>query len=119
MKRRNETKTTRNVKTTRNDRKTKQVETKTTRNNHQPREWKKVRLAVGRKGQTGRGRGIPVPGGVAHPFLLNKEAADYLYSISMGDEVEAKDEWGEWCRATVLAVRGEGGWVSVFVAVCC
>lgn len=71
-----------------------------------------MRLAVGRKGQTGRGRGIPVPGGVAHPFLLNKEAADYLYSISMGDEVEAKDEWGEWGRATVVAVRGEGGWVS-------
>eukprot|EP00903_Cladosiphon_okamuranus_P017583 g16196.t1 len=74
------------------------------------REWKKVRLAVGRKGQTGRGRGIPVPGGVAHPFLLGKEEADYLYSISMGDEVEAKDEWGQWSRATVVAVRGEGGW---------
>lgn len=73
-----------------------------------------MRLAVGRKGQTGRGRGIPVPGGVAHPFLLNKEAADHLYSISMGDEVEAKDEWGEWSRATVVAVRGEGGWVSAF-----
>lgn len=71
-----------------------------------------MRLAVGRKGQTGRGRGIPVPGGVAHPFLLSKEAADYLYSISMGEEVEAKDEWGQWSRATVVAVRGEGGWVS-------
>lgn len=76
------------------------------------REWEKLRLAVGRKTQTGRGRGIPIPGGVAHPFLLKKESADFLYSIGRGDEVEAKDEWGVWSRAKVVAVRGEGGWVS-------
>ncbi|CAM9847146.1 unnamed protein product [Scytosiphon promiscuus] len=74
------------------------------------REWEKLRLAVGRKGQTGRGRGIPIPGGVAHPFLLKKQSADFLYSIGRGDEVEVKDEWGVWSRAKVVALRGEGGW---------
>lgn len=60
-----------------------------------------------------------MPGGVAHPFLLNKEAADFLYSIGTGDEVEARDEWGAWCRATVVAVRGEGGWVRIACSVLC
>ncbi|CAM9211972.1 unnamed protein product [Ectocarpus sp. 4 AP-2014] len=74
------------------------------------KDWEHARLAVGRKGQTGRGRGIPIPGGVAHPFLLDKKTADFLYSVGMGDEVEVKDEWDVWCRAKVVAVRGEGGW---------
>ncbi|CAN0111329.1 unnamed protein product, partial [Ectocarpus fasciculatus] len=74
------------------------------------KDWEQSRLAVGRKGQTGRGRGIPVPGGVAHPFLLDKKSADFLYSVGTGDEVEARDEWDVWCRAKVVAVRGEGGW---------
>ncbi|CAM9940709.1 unnamed protein product [Ectocarpus sp. 12 AP-2014] len=74
------------------------------------KDWEHARLAVGRKGQTGRGRGIPIPGGVAHPFLLDKKTADFLYSVGTGDEVEVKDEWDVWCRAKVVAVRGEGGW---------
>ena len=82
------------------------------------REWKPKRLSAGREGQRGRGRGIPIPGGVAHPFLLTREAADFLYSIGGGDEVEAKDEWGTWCRGKVVAVRGEGGWVSTFMVEC-
>ena len=81
------------------------------------REWEPRRLSAGREGQRGRGRGIPIPGGVAHPFLVNREGADFLYSIAGGDEVEARDEWGTWCRGKVVAVRGEGGWVSGFLVI--
>lgn len=84
--------------------------TKTARNTE--RRWLPQRLAAGREGQKGRGRGVPIPGGVAHPFLLRRDEADFLYSIGLGDSVEVKDEWGAWCRGKVVAVRGEGGWVS-------
>lgn len=57
---------------------------------------------------------MPIPGGVPHPFLLQRSAADYLYSIGIGDPIEARDEWGVWCQGKVVAVRGEGGWVSLF-----
>lgn len=74
--------------------------------------WVSRRLSAGRVGQTGRGRGLCIPGGVAHPFLVTRAAADFLYSVGQGDEVEARDEWGAWSRGKVVAVRGEGGWVS-------
>lgn len=74
--------------------------------------WKPQRLAAGRPEQKGRGCGLPVPGGVAHPFLVTRDAADFLYSLNLGQDVEAKDEWGAWCRGKVVAVRGDGGWVS-------
>lgn len=76
------------------------------------RAWVPRRLSAGRKGQTGRGHNIPIPGAVAHPFCLKPNSADFLYSISVGDDLEARDEWGTWCRGRVVAVRGEGGWVS-------
>lgn len=74
--------------------------------------WKPQRLAAGRLELKGRGCGLPVPGGIAHPFLVTRDAADFLYSLNVEQDVEAKDEWGAWCRGKVVGVRGDGGWVS-------
>ena len=78
--------------------------------------WRPKRLAAERPGESGSGLGLPIPGGVAHPFLVTGEAADFLYSLSVDQEVEAMDEWGVWSRGKVVAVRGDGSWVSLLLS---